>query len=399
MLEILDAEGALERAVLLDAAAGQRREGVDLVRRHVDYLGHLAGRPPVAPHVAAHREGVVVLVDVVAALARDNLLGRVVLVVGVDVPALDAGHDAAGRGVVPLALEARVPQEVLAGGAVLDAPGGLEGEVGEAEGVNGKAVAEDEHALVGRHGVAVGVVQAVGVVERAAVRGVADPLAGDEHAGAVLKAKARRDDVAHEPRADGAQGVRPQLLPVARDARADLDRVAVRAGGEAGRLEGAARAVRVGRGAGDVLHGEGGAGRLKCDISAHVAAAQDELAGVVAARRDIRHHDGGRLTAADLDESRHHFETRCCRHLDVLFQAGAFDNDFRRSTCSRDFHYIRKSSVCSEQRRALRIDEANGDGGAIGCRCEGTSTGRACSRQCGKQTELKESSLHKLNKF
>ena len=112
---------------------------------------------------------VVVLVDLVRTLLAVDVLVGVVLVVGIDVPSLDELGDVLGVGEVVFSLECTILDEVGLHVAVLLAPLGLEGEVCHAEGVNGHSVAIDEDASVGCDGVAVGMEQAVGVVEGASV--------------------------------------------------------------------------------------------------------------------------------------------------------------------------------------------------------------------------------------
>ena len=132
----------------------------------------------------------VVLVHIVAALLGHNLLGGVVLVVRVHVPALYAGDDVAALREVPLALEAWVLYQVRRHVAVLNRPLGLHGEVGYTEGVNCQAVAIYEYPLVGCNGIAVGMIQPVGVVECAAIGRVAYALVADIGVGAIVHANA-----------------------------------------------------------------------------------------------------------------------------------------------------------------------------------------------------------------
>ena len=184
---------------------------------------------------------------------------------------------ARGR-VVVLTLKVTVLDEVLAHLSVLHAPLGLQGEVGDAHGVHGHAVAVDEDALVGRHGVAVCVVEAVGVVEGAAVGGVGDGLVAVIGGSAVEQAQGLAADVAVEAGLVGRHGEGVERAAAGRRLGLHLDGVSVVAGVEAveGLLSvGAAGISRVG---GDVLHGEGRAETFQGDIGAYVATAEDELA-------------------------------------------------------------------------------------------------------------------------
>ena len=100
VLEVLDADRAQLLAVRADAALRKARERVYLVGRNVDDLRDLGCRPAAFPHVAVNLQHVVVLVDLVRALLGADALRRVPLVVGINVPALDAVRDAGARVVV-----------------------------------------------------------------------------------------------------------------------------------------------------------------------------------------------------------------------------------------------------------------------------------------------------------
>ncbi len=277
ILQVGDAYLAQRRPVVL-SALGQAGEGVDLVGGHVDHLRHLAGRPSVAPHVPFHRQHMVVLVHLVRPFLGLDVLCGVVLVVGIHVPALYAGGDVTRCGVVVLALEGAVLDEVLGHFAVFHAPFGLQRQVGDAQGVDGHAVAVYEHAAVGCHGIAVGVVKAVGVVERAAVGGVRDGLVAVVRRGAVEQSQRLAANVTFEAGLVGGHGKQVERAAAAGGLGLHLNGIAVLAGLETVEghlLVGAAGISRVGR---DVLHGKGRANAFKYDISTHVSTAKDDLA-------------------------------------------------------------------------------------------------------------------------
>ncbi len=107
----------------------------------------------------------VVVVEVVVNLLVDYGVLAVVLVDGVYYPALDTVDLIVGGALVPLALEAGVLEQILDHVAILDSPLGLVAVVGGAQVGHEETVAVYIHAAVGGHGIAVGVVLAVGVVE------------------------------------------------------------------------------------------------------------------------------------------------------------------------------------------------------------------------------------------
>ena len=218
----------------------------------------------------------VVLVNLVVTLLRDNLLSGIVLVVGIHVPTLDAGHDIAASAEVPLALEVPVLQEVLLDVAALHAPLRLKGKVGKAERVNGYAVAVDEYTLVGGHRIAVGMVETVGVVERAAVARVADALVADEGVGTVIEAKDGVPDIALETDTVAGKGIGVKHRARGIGAGLDLDGIAP-GGIKRRRVEGhGLAAAAVDGAAGDVLHLKGSAVTDKVDVCTHVTAAEDQ---------------------------------------------------------------------------------------------------------------------------
>ena len=111
----------------------------------------------------------VVLVHFIRALLTVDVLVGVVLIVGVDIPALDELRDVLRLGEVVFTLEVPVLDEIGLHRTVRLTPLGLQRQVGNTEGVYWQAVAIDEDTAVGSNGIAVGVELAVGVIERAAV--------------------------------------------------------------------------------------------------------------------------------------------------------------------------------------------------------------------------------------
>ena len=203
-------------------------------------------------------------------------------------------------------LECTILDEVGLHVAVLLAPLGLEGEVCHAEGVNGHSVAIDEDASVGCDGVAVGMEQAVGVVEGASVGRVRETLLADEYVLAVHHAHGGGADIALEAEAIGSHGVGEDGLVGGVRLGLDLDGVALvaeGAGGEGGRFgrrtaEHLARGGRGGGGqGGDVLHGQGIAVGRQLDFLAQVAAAEDDAACVLYERCEVLDGDGCILCA------------------------------------------------------------------------------------------------------
>ena len=154
----------------------------------------------------------VVLVNLVAALLGNNLLCGVVLVVRIYVPTLYAGNDVAALGEVPLTLEAGVLYQVLLHVTVLHRPIGLKGKVGNTEGIDCQAVTVDEYSLVGCNGIAVGMVLAIGVVERTAIGRIAYSLVTYIGVGTIVHADALRLDIALEAYLVAADSEREELL-------------------------------------------------------------------------------------------------------------------------------------------------------------------------------------------
>ena len=191
-----------------------------------------------------------------------------------------------------LALEVAVLQQVLHDLAVLLAPLGLEGEVRHAEGVDGQPVAIDEDAAVRCDGVAVGVEEAVGVIEGASVGGVGEAFLGDEDVLGVEESEGGGADVALESESGGGDGEGEDALGGVIGAGLDLDGEA--GIGEGGCVEGGGFGGqtaehqhrwggRCGGEGGEILDGEGGALGGDGHIGADVTAAEDETAiGVVA---------------------------------------------------------------------------------------------------------------------
>ena len=290
VLKVIDAQRT-QRLAVLHAATSQGRETVDLVRGNIHNLGYLTGGPARIPHVAVHREHMVVLVNLVVTLLRDYLLSGIVLVIGIYIPSLDAGHDISAFAEIPLSLEVSVLQKVLLDVAVLHAPLGLQGKVGKAERVNGYAVAVDEHTLVGRHRIAVGMVEAVGVVERAAVARVADALVADERVRTVIETEARVPDVALETHTVTCQGIRVKHRTRSIGAGLDLDGIA-RGGIKRRRVEGHGLAAAAVDGtARDVLHLKGSAVADKVDVCTHVAAAENQATFLLGEARQMSNGD------------------------------------------------------------------------------------------------------------
>ena len=290
VLKVIDAQRTQGLAAP-HATAGQGREAVDLVGGNIHYLRNLTGCPTIIPHVAVHREDMVVLVNLVVTLLSDNLLSGIVLVVRIHVPTLDAGHDVAASAEVPLALEIAVLKKVLLDAAALNAPLRLKGQVGKAEGVNGYAVAVHEHALVGRHSIAVGMIEAVGVVERAAVARVADTLVTDERVRTVIEAKAGVPDIALETHTVAGKGIGVEHRTRSIGAGLHLDGIA-RGGIKRRRVEGHGLAAAAVDGAArDVLHGKGSAVADKVDITAHVTAAENQATFLPGEARQMSNGD------------------------------------------------------------------------------------------------------------
>ena len=233
----------------------------------------------------------VVLVNLVVTLLRDYLLSGIVLVIGIYIPSLDAGHDISAFAEIPLSLEVSVLQKVLLDVAVLHAPLGLQGKVGKAERVNGYAVAVDEHTLVGGHRIAVGMVETVGVVERAAVARVADALVADERVRTVIETEARVPDVALETHTVTCQGIRVKHRTRSIGAGLDLDGIA-RGGIKRRRVEGHGLAAAAVDGtARDVLHLKGSAVADKVDVCTHVAAAENQATFLLGEARQMSNGD------------------------------------------------------------------------------------------------------------
>ncbi len=290
VLKVIDAQRT-QRLAVLHAATCQGRETVDLVRGNIHNLGYLTGGPARIPHVAVNREHMVVLVNLVVTLLSDNLLSGIVLVIGIYIPSLDAGHDISAFAEVPLSLEVSVLQKVLLYVSVLHAPFRLKGKVGKAERVNGYAVAVDEYTLVGSHRIAVGMVETVGVVERAAVARVADALFADEGVGTVIETEARVADVALETHTVTSQGIRVKHRTRSIGAGLDLDGIAP-GGIKRRRVEGHGLAAAAVDGAArDVLHRKGSAIADKVDVCTHVTAAEDQATFLPGEARQMSNGD------------------------------------------------------------------------------------------------------------
>ena len=134
----------------------------------------------------------------------------------------------------------------------------MQGEVSHAEGVDGHSIAVDEHAAVGRDGIAIGVEASVGVVERASVGRIADAFLADEDVLAVHHAHRGRTHIALETEPIRSDGVRPDALAGVVGACLDLDGITLV--GEGAGIEGLGfdgRTVERCALGGDVLDGEG----------------------------------------------------------------------------------------------------------------------------------------------
>ena len=316
VLHVLYPQAAEDSAVLLDAALSKSGEGIHLVRRHIYYLRDLGGCPAVVPHIAVNAQHVVVLVNLVAALLRLYALGGVVLVVRIHVPALDAVRDVAALVEVPLALEARVLDEVLLEVTVLHRPLRLEAVVRDAKSVNRDAVAIYEHVAVRGDGIAVRMVETVSVVERAAVGAVAHAVLP---ARAVVHAEARGVDVAHQALAGGGHSVRKKRCRSVVNLRADFKGVAVLAWSEAVETHLLVAAARIGRSLGKVLHGERSADTCKIHIATHITATKNQLSRHICQIRDICHSHHS-LLCSSLNNCRRNSETRCHSQSHILFE-------------------------------------------------------------------------------
>ena len=281
----------------------------------------------------------VVLVHIVRPFLGFDVLSGVVLVVGIDVPTLDAGGDVARFREVVLALEVAVLDEVPAHLSVLHAPLGLEGEVGDAHGVHGHAVAVDEDALVGCHGVAVGVVESVGVVERSAVGRVGDALIAVVGGCAVEQSQRLASDVTVEASLVGRHGIGIERAAAGRRLGLHLDCVAV-----VSRLESLESHFRIatagiGRVGGDVLHGKGRASAFQRDIRAHVATAEDELALLQVSGRCQRDSHFCWI-GASLNDGGCHREAGRSRQLDVLFKSLGLNKNGGRLSSAIEGHNV-----------------------------------------------------------
>ena len=209
--------------------------------------------------------------------------------------------------------EVTVLDEVLAHLSVLHAPLRLQCQVGDAHGVHGHAVTVDEDALVGRHGVAVGVVESVGVVERAAVGRIGDGLVAVIRGGSIEQSERLVADVAVKSGLGGRHGKGVERAAAHGSLGLHLDGVAVVAGIESVERLLGVRAARIGRVGRDVLHLQGRARGSDVHIGAQIAAAQDDLARVVGQRGNVLHGHG----AVALQGSGRYLKATGGRHGDV----------------------------------------------------------------------------------
>ena len=93
VLEILYAYASQDVSVGAYASLCECRESVCLVGGDIHNLRNLAVGPSAFPHIAVHREHVVVLIDLITALLAVNVLVRIVLVVWIYVPSFNVFGD------------------------------------------------------------------------------------------------------------------------------------------------------------------------------------------------------------------------------------------------------------------------------------------------------------------
>ena len=284
----------------------------------------------------------VVLVNGVVTLLGKDLLGGIVLVIGIDVPTLDAGHDIMPGTEVPLALEVAVLQEVLLDITVRNAPLRLEGKVGKTESIDGKTVTVDKDAGVGSHGIAIGVVEAVSVVERSAVARVAETLIADERVGTIVEAEGRVADVALETNTVGCEAVGTDHGTGSVGTGLDLDGVA-RLGRKGGGVEAhpLTAAAAVDRRGGDVLDRKGSAVANQLHIAADITAAKDDAALMYTLGGQMG--DGYRylIIHPSWNSLRGHNKACCRFYCNILCQPLCLNLKCRLCTCAFNNHSTR----------------------------------------------------------
>ncbi len=228
--------------------------------------------------------------------------------------------------IVVLTLEVTVLDHVAHGVTGLHAPLGLQGQVGHTHGVDRQAVAVDEDALVGCHGVAVGVVESVGVVERAAVGRIGDALVAVVRGGAIVKAQLRRGDVTLKAHLVSRYGKRIERLAGVVGLRTHLHGVSILAGIEAVECHLFIVSSCVCGILGDVLHFKGTACGCEVHIGAHVTATENHLACVPGQSGQVGHLDCC-LAGVGLDGCRRNGKTMRHTYCNVIDQVGRVDGE------------------------------------------------------------------------
>ncbi len=283
----------------------------------------------------------VVLVELAVDLLVDDLVGTVVLVDGIHNPAFNLVEKAVGRAEVEFTLEAWILEEVLDDVAVLDGPVSLVAVVTGAEDSYLDAVAVGVDALVARHGEAVCVILAVGVVERgvASVSGVG--RIGEGHfARAVVQADFVRCDVCLEGTSVGSDGICVEYVGGLRQTHTELYGVAVGAGREA--VGGAMRELAVSacvHGVVESFLGQCGAETLQGHYAAEVAAAEYDIACSGGTGAEEFYADGGVLHVGG-QYGGSHLEAVGGGQCDALGEIGGIDGEFTCVARTVDYDFL-----------------------------------------------------------
>ena len=302
----------------------------------------------------------VVLVNLVAALLAYDVLVRVILVIGIDVPALNELRDILTLGEVPFALEVTILQQVLLDVSILCAPIRLQREVGYTEGIDRHPIAIDEHAAVCRYCIAIGVVLSVGVIERTSVSGIRYTLLADEYILGVQHAHAGVLDIALESESPSGYSIGQDLFAGFVGLRFDfngitflcqvagIERMAVAISGSL--IDGILRKV---------LLGQWRTITNNVHVRAYVARAQDEFTCIVIFRGQVRNRNL-HLLGSCLDVFRCYTKTICHTYLNVFSQSCGNHRNSCRLVCLPESNLFGQRGTGFAYRRASLINESDG---------------------------------------
>ena len=211
----------------------------------------------------------VVLVNVVTTLGTADALGSIPLIPRINIPSLDASHHTAAE--VVFTLETRILEQVLHHLTIAHAPLRLRSEVGHADGVDADTVAIDDDTLIGCHGIAVGVILTVGVVEGTAIRRIAHAFCRYVSVSAIVETESSGTDISLEAHTLVGGGKRIEVLGSVIDFHAGLHGIAVLTRSEALEGHGFIGTSIINLSRGDIFLFQIGTTTGKIDVSTEIA--------------------------------------------------------------------------------------------------------------------------------